>query len=405
VSVVLPRARWRFERSLTTRPVIYGGNRIELLRSGAEFFPQLLAAVNAARDSIYLETYIFELDAVGTEVVDALLAAAARGVAVHLLVDGFGSAAAVESLRRLLGAGGQRFRVFRPARWWRFDRRSLRRLHRKIALIDDRIAFVGGINIIDDRHHPGAKGDIGPRYDFAVACEGPLVALIALVVKRMWWTLSWADRRAGEERPRYVELSRPLPQNMRAALLLRDNLRHRSAIERAYLEAIASARRDVLLANAYFLPGRRLRNALCEAARRGVRVRLLLQGRVEYRLQHYAQQALYGELLRAGVEIHEYRPSFLHAKVAVVDDVWSTVGSSNIDPYSLLLAREANVAVIDRGFARQLRGELERAIATEAAPVRASALMQRRWWRTIAYRVAYAVVRGLTFVATRRAEH
>ncbi len=400
-----PWARRRLDGSLTTRPLVYGGNRIELLRSGAEFFPRLLGAIAEARTSIHIETYIFELDAVGGSVADALVDAAKRGVAVHVLVDAFGSARAVPLLRERLGAGGVRFRVFRPGLWWRLERRLLRRLHRKIALVDDRIAFVGGINIIDDHHHPGVDGvDIGPRYDFAVACEGPLVAQIAFVVRRLWWVVSAGDRLPGETPPRYVELSPPLPENMRAALLLRDNLRHRRAIEHAYLEAIDGAHRDILLANAYFLPGRRLRRALGEAARRGVRVRLLLQGRVEYRLQHYAQQALYGEMLQAGVTIHEYTPSFLHAKVAVVDDVWSTVGSSNIDPYSLLLAREANVAVIDHDFAVQLRAELERAIERESVPVHAPALAQRGWLKRAAYRIAYSLVRFMTFVATRRVE-
>jgi cardiolipin synthase len=404
VNPASPWARRRLERSLTTRPLVYGGNRIELLRSGAEFFPRLLAAIDAARASVHLETYIFELDAVGVRVADALLAAAGRGVAVHLLVDAFGSQNAVPQLRERMAAGGVRLRVFRPGTWWRPERRLLRRLHRKIAVVDDRIAFVGGINIIDDHHHPGAYGaGIGPRYDFAVACEGPLVGLIAFVVKRLWWTVAVGNRQPGEAPPRYIGPSTPLPENMRAALLLRDNLQHRRTIERAYLEGIEGARREILIASAYFLPGRKLTQALCAAARRGVRVRLLLQGRVEYRLQHYAQQALYGQLVQAGVQLHEYTPSFLHAKVAVFDEVWSTVGSSNIDPYSLLLAREANVAVIDQGFAVQLRGELERAIELGSVAVQAPALAQRPWWKRIGYRLAYATVRLLTIVAVRRA--
>jgi cardiolipin synthase len=191
---------------------------------------------------------------------------------------------------------------------------------------------------------------------------------------------------------------------MRAALLLRDNLRHRRTIEHAYLDGIEGAHREVLIASAYFLPGRKLIQALCAAARRGVRVRLLLQGRVEYALQHHAQQALYGQLVQAGVQIHEYTPSFLHAKVAVFDEAWATVGSSNIDPYSLLLAREANVAVIDHGFAMQLRRELERAIEHESVAVQALALQQRPWWRRIGYRLAYAAVRLITFVAVPRVE-
>jgi cardiolipin synthase A/B len=405
VNPASPWARRRLERSLTTRPLVYGGNRIELLRSGAEFFPRLLAAIDAARESVHLETYIFELDAVGVRVADALQSAAGRGVAVHLLVDAFGSQKAVPELRERMAAGGVRFRVFRPGIWWRLERRLLRRLHRKIAVVDDRIAFVGGINIIDDHHHPGAYGDdIGPRYDFAVACEGPLVGLVAFVVKRLWWTVGAGDRRPGEAPPRHIEPSTPLPENMRAALLLRDNLRHRRTIEHAYLDGIERAHREVLIASAYFLPGRKLTQALCAAARRGVRVRLLLQGRMEYRLQHYAQQALYGQLVQAGVQLHEYTPSFLHAKVAVFDEVWSTVGSSNIDPYSLLLAREANVAVIDQDFAMQLRGELERAIEHGSVAVQAPALAQRPWWKRIGYRLAYSAVRLLTFVAVRRVE-
>jgi cardiolipin synthase len=393
------------ERSLTTRPLVYGGNRIELLVGGAEFFPRLLAAIDAARASVHLETYIFELDAVGERVAAALLAAAQRGVAVRLLVDGFGSDKSVPTLRERLEAGGVGFRVFRPGLWWRLERRLLRRLHRKIALVDDRLAFVGGINIIDDNNHLGYTGtDIGPRYDFAVACEGPLVASVAFAVKRLWWTVSASVRRAVEPAPRYVEAASPLPDDMRAALLLRDNLRHRRTIQRAYLDAIAGAKDEVVLANAYFLPGRRLREALCEAARRGVRVRLLLQGRIEYRLQHYAQQALYGQLIEAGIEIHEYRASFLHAKVAVVDTRWSTVGSSNIDPYSLLLAREANVEIIDTGFAARLRGELAGAIDQDSVPVVAPELAGRPWWKRLGYRLAYATVRLITFVAVRRVD-
>ena len=405
MNAAAPWARRRLERSLTTRPLVYGGNRIHLIRGGTEYFPRLLAAIAAAAHSIHLETYIFETDAVGTAIADALVAASRRGVAVHLLVDGFGSANAVRPLHDRFAGSTAALRVFRPGLWWRLERRLLRRLHRKIALIDDRLAFVGGINIIDDHHHPGREAiGLGPRYDFAVSCEGPLVALVAFVVKRLWWTVSPGDREPGA-RPRYVELSPPLPDNVRAALLLRDNLRHRRTIERAYLDAIGNARTSVLLANAYFLPGRRMRHALCSAAQRGVRVRLLLQGRVEYRLQHYAQQSLYEELLQAGVEISEYSASYLHAKVAVVDGLWATVGSSNIDPYSLLLAREANVAVYDHGFARELADELDRAMTRDARAVHVTALRERAWWKHAAYRMAFIVVRVLTYAATRRLDN
>lgn len=404
----LRSARRSLSHSIRARPLVFGGNQLELLKNGAQYFPRLIAAIEQATQSVYVETYIFELDDIGVKVCDALAAAARRGVAVHLLVDGFGSLATADRLIARLRPHGAKVVVFRRTRWWRLDRKLLRRLHRKIALIDERLAFVGGINIIDDHHHPvpeQVRAELGPRFDFAVACEGPLVAAITYTVTRLWWTMSVLHlKRRPSRRPPTVRSEPHVRTGTRAALLLRDNLRNRHTIERAYLDAFARARSDVLIANAYFLPGKKFRDALCAMTERGVRVRLLLQGRIEYPLQHYAQQAMYGDLVKCGVEIFEYTPSYLHAKVAVVDDNWATVGSSNIDPYSLLLAREANVAVYDNEFARRLRHELELSIATESSIVDAAACARRSWLRRTMSWIAYQMVRAFTVVATRRAD-
>ncbi|HEX7889664.1 MAG TPA: phospholipase D-like domain-containing protein, partial [Ramlibacter sp.] len=173
----------------------------------------------------------------------------------------------------------------------------------------------------------------------------------------------------------------PLPSHglprAKAALLMRDNLRHRTEIERAYLRAIGRAHGEIIIANAYFVPGGRMRRALVNAARRGVSVNLLLQGRYEYFMQYYAARPVFGALLRAGVQIVEYEPSFLHAKVAVVDGHWATVGSSNLDPLSLLLAREANLIVEDAAFAQRLRQRLLRALQHEGRRMDASAYESR----------------------------
>jgi cardiolipin synthase len=384
------------------RPRLYEGNRVRLLATAQNYFPQLLAAIDGARTSVHLETYIFADDGIGRRVVEALASAAARGVQVRVLIDGFGGG---DHARRLVGQLAGRavqVRIFRPERWWRLQRRLFRRLHRKIVVVDDRIAFVGGINIEDDPAQDGDSGDpIGPRFDFAVMCEGPLVAAISYAVQRLWWAISMATLR-DEPRPppRLIRGLPPLAQGVRASLLLRDNLRSRHAIERAYLAAFATARREILIASAYFLPGRRFRAALVQAARRGVRVRLLLQGRIEYRLQHHAQRALYGHLLAAGLEIYEYRRSYLHAKVAVVDSDWATVGSSNIDPLSLLLAREANVLVRDRGFAAELRSHIAAAIRSEATRLQPSGADRSLRARVMDW-IAYGVVRILIVVAAR----
>ena len=390
---------------LGVRPIIYGGNRMQLLVTGDEFFPALLGAIEGARISVDLETYIYADDNIGHRVTDALAAAAARGVRVRVLIDGFGGGEYARRLVTELNAQGAEVKIFRPERWWRLERKLLRRLHRKIAVVDERKAFVGGINIIDDHNVPPAeRGRIGPRFDFAVACEGPIVAPIALATKQLWWILSFVrPTESAGPRPRIEMQPRPaaFPGGVPASLLLRDNLRNRRTIERAYLDAIARAREDIVLASAYFIPGYRVRAALLDATRRGVRVRLLLQGRVEYALQHYAQRALFGQLLEAGIEIREYRPAYLHAKVGVIDGHWATVGSSNIDPYSLLLAREANIVVYGTEFARRLEAVLLRAIEKDADPVRPEVYARRGVIERALNWVAYGVVRLATVVLAR----
>jgi cardiolipin synthase len=350
------------------------GNRLRLLRSGDEFFPALEAAIAAARHEIYLESYIFADDAAGRRIARALAEAAAQGVRTHVIVDGITVKRYMGGLQERLLAAGVSLAIYRPdVSPWDFSERRLRRMHRKIAVIDARIAFIGGINVIDDMHTPGHTP---PRYDYAVRIEGPLVVAIRTEADRLWRLMALANFQQWWE-------AAPLPPAgtapggyQRAAFLVRDNFRHRSDIEDAYLAAIEGANEEIILASAYFFPGVRFRRALVAAAGRGVRVILLLQARVEYVLLHYASRALYGQLLDAGVQIFEYTKSFLHAKVAVVDGRWATVGSSNIDPLSLLLMREANVVVDDRRFALELRESLLERVVDGARPV-----ARARWRR------------------------
>jgi cardiolipin synthase len=388
---------------LAAPTVVYGGNRIRLLVNGEQYFPELLAAIDSARRVIEIETYIFADDNIGHRVADALAAAGSRGVEVRLLIDGFGGGEHARRLVDELGVHGVQVRIYRPERWWRLERKLLRRLHRKFAVFDERLAYVGGINIIDDHNVPAhVRGQIGPRFDFAVACEGPIVGAVTVAVRQLWRRLALVDLRRNAAPPRMVLPRRPAAAGVvPASLVLRDNLRNRHAIERAYLQAFESAREQVVIANAYFLPGRRFRAALLAAAGRGVRVRLLLQGQPEYALQFHAQRALYGQLLAGGIEIHEYVASYLHAKVAVVDEHWATVGSSNIDPYSLLLAREANVVVHDVGFARQLGGALDEAIEQSSRRMALADYASRGWIARVRDWCAYFVVRLATVVLAR----
>lgn len=372
------------------------GNRIGLLRRGAEYFPALVSAIDAARESVYLETYIFEDDDTGRRVAAALGAAARRGVLVRLLVDGFGARDMARSLRDGLRGDGVQMLVYRPKiSPLTLRRQRLRRMHRKMACVDGRVAFAGGINIIDDSNTPS---QMPPRHDYAVRVEGPLVTAILAEMEKLWGIVAWASLRRRWRPPRRILAAAPPQGGQRAALVIRDNLRHRSDIEDAYLQAIDAAKEEVIIANAYFLPGRRFRRALRGAASRGVRVHLLLQGHVEYLLLHYASRALYGSLLAAGVHIHEYHRGFLHAKVAVSDGRWATVGSSNIDPFSLLLSREANIVIDDRAFAQQLGDSLRQSLERDSTALTRSLWTSRTFLQKLPAWAAYALVRLLMTV-------
>lgn len=395
------------------------GHQVQLLQGAQELFPALIAAMDAALSDIQFETYIFDFTGTATEVAQALMRAARRGVRTHLVVDGVGTGRLPQDWADRLRAAGVHCRVYSPLgplglllprRW--------RRLHRKLCVVDGRVLFCGGINVLDDFHDPNHGRLVAPRFDFAVQATGALVGVASDAMEQLWWRMQ-AVRDASQRRlPEALQALRAASAahhaapdadtspGMRAALLLRDNVRHRSRIEKAYRRAIAAAREEIIIANAYFVPGRKLRVALQMAARRGVRVRLLLQGRYEYFMQYHAARPVYGALLKAGVEIHEYAPSFLHAKVAVIDAhgarPWATVGSSNLDPLSLLLAREANVVVEDAAFAQDLRARLEHAMLHGGRVLDPARYALRSWRERALDRVAFVLMRLALWVTGNR---
>ncbi len=381
------------------------GNVLTLLENGAEFFPALEAAIDGAGHEVFLETYIFADDETGHRIAAALRRAAARGVAVRLLVDGFGGREFVATLMSDLVTAGVNVLIYRrEMAAFSLQRHRLRRLHRKLAVIDGRIAFVGGINIISDYNHDDPSLTT-PRQDFSVRIEGPLLGPIHRTVAHVWELVTWASFR------RRLRLTGsppacPLPcGTVEAGFLIRDNIRHRHDIEDAYLVAIAAARREIVLANAYFLPGRRFRQALLAAARRGVNVTLITQGWTDHPIQQRATRALYGQFLAGGVRVFEYHLSHLHAKVAVVDERWATVGSSNIDPFSLLLAREANVAVRDAGFAEDLHRRLQRVMKDGSHEISATDWQRGPRLQRLINWVAYGLVRLMIGLAGYGGRH
>ena len=408
-----PLPAWYLRRRAHYLP----GNEVRLLKGGDELFPALIGAVNQARYEVWLTTYIFHHDESARAVAQALAAAAQRGVRVRVVVDGFGSLASIDDLRAWWAHSTVSLVVYRPLdRWWAWlQPEHLRRLHQKVAVVDDEVGFVGGINVIDDRVelHQGLQST--PRLDYAVQVRGPVVHPMVQAARAMWtrsaFGADWRDEISQLVRgPNGLRRARELMRSMRltvrtpkspwspapdrtepshpgaveAAFLLRDNLRQRHSVQAALLQACGQARQEIDIVCPYFYPGRILRRALVRAAQRGVRVRLLLQGRPDYKIAALAASVLYRELLAGGVQIFEYEAAALHAKVVRVDERWATVGSSNLDPLSLLVNFEANLAIRDGAFLRQLSLALEadflkaRAVSDTPTSVGWSGALRRR---------------------------
>ena len=372
------------------------GNRLTLLENGADYFPALIAAFDGASREILLETYIFEADATGLAVAGALKRAARRGVTTRLLLDGFGCRTLPPGELAALRLAGVRVLHFRPEIGPRLRRGRLRRMHRKLAVVDGRVGFVGGINIVDDLN---GRNLTAPRQDYAVQVEGPLVEDMHAAAHRLWRVVAWSRLGLRRSEGAWLRPHVAPAGDQQAAFLTRDNLGHRRAIESAYMKAIRRAKREILIANAYFMPGVRFRHALVDAAQRGVRVVLLMQGNSDHLFVQMASRAMYRHFLEHGLEVYEYHASELHAKVAVIDDDWATVGSSNIDPLSLLLAREANLVAHDAKLAGELRASLEAAMEQGAHRIYRRLWHSIPWYARFGSWLAYGLARGLMGLA------
>lgn len=347
------------------------GNSVELLINGEEYYPRVFEAMAQAREEILLETFIIYDDKVGQQLQQVLTDAAQRGVRVEVAVDGYGTADLTDQFIATMTEAGVNFHSFDPQPRLVGMRTNLfRRLHRKIVVIDGERAFIGGINYCADH-----LGDFGPmaKQDYAVEVTGPVVAQVHASSRRLMKPVL--------EPPSQVRPVSAPTGDIKAALVERDNTLHRTDIEQQYLEAFRTAQRRILVANAYFFPGYRLLRELRNAARRGVEVTLILQGQPDMRWVRALSRLLYNYLLRDDVRIHEYCQRPLHGKVALVDDEWSTVGSSNLDPLSLSLNLEANLVIRDRAFNHLLYEHLNGLALQHCKAVTLERMIRGYWWR------------------------
>jgi cardiolipin synthase A/B len=378
-----------FARHLALEEAIAGspltaGNRAVLLQDGPATYKAMLTAIRGARDHINFETYIFENDDVGRAFADELIAKQKQGVQVNLIYDSVGSIGTEREFFNRIGEAGSAVLEFNPVNplqareGWNVNQRD----HRKLLVVDGRVAFLGGINISSVySSRPGSAGSslsgssgsaraAGPARedtrsakempwrDTQLQLEGPVVAELQKLFFQTW------EKQKGEPVP---------PRNYFPALGKRGNEVVRaigsapdepfSLIYATLISAIRSAETEVWLANAYFVPDPQLVEALKSAAARGVDVRLLLPSKTDFWLVLHAGRRSYDELLQAGVRIHERREALLHSKTAVIDGVWSTVGSTNLDWRSFLHNQELNAVVLGQDFGTQMRAVFKRDLA------------------------------------------
>ncbi|MBI2931875.1 MAG: cardiolipin synthase ClsB [Planctomycetes bacterium] len=354
--------------------ILRSGNGVRLLRDGAEAYPRMLETIEAARETVFLEMYTFAEDAIGRRFMRALVERAKAGVDVRVMYDALGSRGTSREFFGALRAEGVRVLEFQPLsrgfRGFRFRRRD----HRKCLVVDTRVAFVGGLNISREYAAP-ADGGLGWR-DTQIEIEGPIVFELAGMFLELW----------SRERLKDALPLRPPPEARAGGapmlMLSSQRFRDRWEIARHYRTAIRRAKERIWIANAYFLPSARFRRALKNAAARGVDVRLLVPGKSDFAPVLYAAQRLFAAYLKWGIRVFEWPGQMMHAKTAVIDGRWSTVGSYNIDHLSLVHNYELTAVVVDAAFGGQMEAMFERDFA-RCREIRPEGWGKRPWSRRL----------------------
>jgi len=385
IVVTLPRQLLPYARSQVRWRI---GCEVRVLRDGGETYPAMLTALAAAKKSILLETYILAADRTGDRFKDVLLDRAKAGVKIRVIYDAVGSfglsSAYVEELR----AAGCEVIDFNPIAPWRRRFRLSHRDHRKVIVVDDEVAFTGGLNIAND-YASVEDGGVG-WHDMHCRVTGPIVYDLARMFRRTWL------RCGGTHYPPPPNAGAAPTGAGSAFVRLLDNTlrRQRATVRRAYLHVIRAARKSVLIQNAYFLPDRGLRRALSRAVARGVDVRVLVPGHSDVRLIEFASLYVMRRLARRGVKILRWRGVMMHAKTATVDATWSTIGSYNFDAQSRFSNLEVTVEILDGDVGQALTTTFERDLAN-CDPFDEQAWKRLSWWRKALAWVAYRLRRFL----------
>lgn len=371
-------------------------NHVKFIRGGSAYFNQMVQMIDEAQQSIHLQTYIFDDDATGRLVGDALKRAAQRGVKVYMMPDGYASRTLSASFIHELKTAGVHFRFFEPlikSKHFYFGRR----LHHKIIIADTRCAMVGGLNITERYNdRPGYTAWL----DFAVWVEGEIVNELCVLC---WKTWKGFPAKTGALPCEQEYLQAPfLPEApSQVRMRINDWVRNKNEISGSYIEMLKTAQSHVVILCSYFLPGETFRKKLSLASKRGIKIKIILAGLSDIKLAKYAERYIYDWLLRNNIAIYEYQGNVLHGKVSVCDSRWLTIGSYNINNISAHASIELNLDIRDENFAANVESVFENIIEKECVHITSTMLAQKRsllkrfiWW------CSYQTVKGLIYLFT-----
>ena len=373
-------AQFRRSMGVLLGPPMLDGNRVDVLLNGEEIFPSMLQAIRGARRTITFETYIYWSGSIGREFADALVERARAGVKVHVLLDWIGSVKMEDALLDELRAGGVELERYHRPHWYHLSRLN-NRTHRKLLVVDGMVGFTGGVGVADQWR--GHAQDEDHWRDTHFRLEGPAVAQMQAVFMDNWIKATGRVLHGGDYFP-------PLQPRgtMTAQMFSSSPTGGSESMHLMYLMAITAAQRSIELSSSYFVPDELAIRALADAARRGVRVRIITPGPdIDSEIVRRASRARWGELLEAGIVIAEYQPTMYHCKVLMVDELLVSVGSTNFDNRSFRINDEANLNVLDAGFARR-QIEIFEADMARARVVTLEAWRQRPWQEKLAEHAA-----------------
>ena len=369
-------------------------NRIKLVQGGKEFFDTLKEVIDSAKHNIHFQTYIFGEDQTGNEIADALMAAARRNVKVYLLLDGFASQHLSQSFRHKLKEAGVHFRYFEPL--FRSTQFYLgRRLHHKVVVVDGYKSLVGSMNIAD------RYNDVPPSkawFDVALYAEGDIAAELYQVCCKIWYKRS-KKCELPEGASEHID---EIPENEYTPARVRRNdwMNREDAATPTYYELIRSAHHSVYIVCSYFIPGKKLMALLRSASRRGVRIRIVLAGSTDILTAKFAERYLYRWMLRYNIEVYEYQPTVLHAKLAVADDHWLTLGSYNVNGLSAYASVELNLDVKKDEFAKEMRMKIDKMIKEDCTPADPKVYKSIFRFKQLLQWGAFQIIRLMVKIAT-----